>query len=306
MAISNFNPTLWSKGLLVNFNKAHVHGDVMNRDYQGEFGKYGDTVKINSIGRITAKSYVRNAGMGGTGASPTIAAIDRPEIVNGSSLFLAITDSDYINFGIDDLDKIQQTPKLMDDVAREAAYALDNRADVFCNSTLQTGVSGTTGGTGNRLAPRTVGPNPGDGDAYELLVDLGVKLDEQDVFGDRWIILPPWYIGVLRKDVRFTGNGTTENMAILKNGKVPNVTGFDIRQSNNLSGTTAGTLAVSGGPYTILAGIKAAATYAEYVPAPEAFRPQDGRNDAMKIFHDYGAKVIRPYGLASCAVTQAT
>jgi hypothetical protein len=158
----------------------------------------------------------------------------------------------------------------------------------------------------NQLSARTIGTGAGDDDMYELLVDLGVALEEQDVFGDKYIILPPWAVGMLRKDDRFVGNGTGDNVETLKNGKIGRAAGFDIRQSNNLCGTTAGTLATSGGAYTILAGVKEAATFAEQVDKIEGFRPQDGFNDAMKGLHNYGAKVTRPYALASCAITKAS
>jgi hypothetical protein len=304
MSISNFNATLWAKGLLVNLNKVHVHVDVMNRDYEGQIKAVGDTVKISSIGRMTVKAYTRNAGMGGTAASPTIAGIDRPEILQGSSQFLTISESDYLNFAIDDLDKRQQQPKLMNAAMKEAAYALSNDSDLYANSVLQTGVAGTTDGTGNRLTARTIGTGSGDGDAYETLVDLAVKLHEADVTGEMWAIVPPWFVGMLQKDVRFTNYGTGPNRETLLNGKIGRAAGFEIKQSNNLSGATSGTLAVAGGVYTILAGIKDAATFADQIDNMEAYRPQDGRNDAMKMFHDYGAKVTRPYALASVAVTQ--
>jgi hypothetical protein len=300
MSIDNFNPVLWSKAFLFNLNKKHVHADVMNRDYEGEV-KHGQSVKISSIGRISVKAYTRNAGAGGTAASPTIAGIDRPEILQGSSLFLTIDQQKYFNFEIYDIDRWQQVPDLMDKAMKEAAYAMANTVDLFCNQTLQEGVA-----SANQLSARTIGTGAGDDDMYELLVDLGVALEEQDVFGDKYIILPPWAVGMLRKDDRFVGNGTGDNVETLKNGKIGRAAGFDIRQSNNLCGTTAGTLATSGGAYTILAGVKEAATFAEQVDKIEGFRPQDGFNDAMKGLHNYGAKVTRPYALASCAITKAS
>src|SRR3990172_4135004 len=185
MTISNFNPTIWSKAFLDNLNKKHVHAAVCNRDYEGEIKEAGDTVKISSIGRITVSAYTRNAGLGGTAASPTIAGINRPEILQGSSLFLTISEGDYFNFAIDDADKWQQKPKLMGKAMKEAAYAMANDVDLFVNSTLQTGVAGTTDGTGNRLAAVTVGTDPStDDNAYETLVDLHVKLQEADGTGD--------------------------------------------------------------------------------------------------------------------------
>ena len=305
MSITNFNPTIWSKGFLVNLNKRHVHADVCNRDYEGEIKEAGDTVKISSIGRITVRAFTRNAGLGGTDASPTITAIARPEILEGSSLFLTISEGDYFNFGVDNVDAYQQKPKLMDKAMKEAAYAMANAVDQFVNSTIQTGVAGTSDGTGNRLVARSIGTGAGDDDAYEMLVDLGVKLKEADVTGDMWVIVSPWLYGMFQKDVRFTNYGTTENRATLENGRIGRAAGFEIKESNNLSGATAGTLAVAKGVYTILAGVKDACTFAEQINSIDAFKPQDGFSEAVKGLHLYGAKVTRPYALASVAVTQA-
>lgn len=305
MSIGNFNPSIWTKGFLVNLNKVHVHADLLNRDYEGEIQAHGDTVKISSIGRVTVRSYTRNSGLGGTDLLPTITAIARPEITQGSSLFLTVDQEEYFNIAIDDIDKHQQKPKLMDKVMAEAAYAMANEIDQFVNSTLQTGVSGTTNGTGNRLVARTIGVGAGDDDFYELLVDLGVKLRENDVFGPMWAVIPPWATGMLQKDVRFTNYGTDPNRETLLNGKIGRAAGFDLSESNNLSGSTSGTLATAGGVYTVLAGVKEAATYAEQTMGIDAFRPDDGFTDAVKGLQVYGAKVTRPFALASCEVTQA-
>ena len=305
MSISNFNSVVWTKGFLYNLNKQHVHASMMNRDYQGDL-KEGQAVKISSIGRITTWNYTRDAGAVGTAASPTIAGIPRPEILQGSSLFLTVDQLKGFNFEVDDVDAWQQSPKLMDKAMKEAAYSMANVVDLFCNTTLQTGVAGTTDGNGNRLAARTLGPGAGDDDAYEVLVDLVTKLKENDVdVSGASVIVPPWFTGMLQKDVRFTNYGTSENRATLANGKIGRAAGLEILESNNLSGATSGTLAVAGGVYTILACVKEAATFAEQIDKIEAFRPPDGFNDAVKGLHIYGAKVTRPFALASCACVQA-
>lgn len=304
MSIANFNATIWSKGFLFNLNRAHVFAAVMNRDYEGE-AKMGQAVKISSIGRVTVRDYTRNAGAGGSAASPTIAGIARPEILQGSSLFLNIDQQKYFNFEVDDVDAWQQVPKLMDKAMKEAAYAMADTVDLFANTTLQTGVAGTTDDTGNRLSARTVGTGAGDDDAYETLVDLVVKLKEADVTGEMWAVIPPWFTGMLQKDPRFTNYGTSANRETLLNGKIGRAAGLELSESNNLSGATSGTLAVAGGVYTVLAGVKEAATFADQVDSIEAFRPQDGFNDAVKGLHNYGAKVTRPFALASVACVQA-
>lgn len=304
MTLNAFNATIWSKQLIANLNKAHVFSDasVMNRKYEGDLKK-GEAVKILSIGRITSKAYTKNAGAGNTAASPTIAGIDRPEILQSSALWLTADQQYYFNFEIDDVDKAQANVSVMADAMREAAYSISDRIDAFCASTLQTGVAGTTDGTGNRLSARTIS-TVSSPDAYETLVDLGTKLSENDVpKAGRWAAVPPWFYGMLAKDVRFTNYGTSANRETLANGSIGRAFGMEIKESNNLSGATSGTLAVANGVYTILAGVSDAATFGEEVDSIEAFRPQDGFNDAMKGLHVYGAKVTRPYALASCAVT---
>lgn len=298
-------PTWWAKGLQANLNKKLVFAAMMNRKYEGVIKQKGDTVKISSIGRVTISDYTRNAGAGGTAASPTIAGIVRPEILQGSSLFLTIDQAKMFSFEIDDVDAAQIEGGVGAEAMREAGYAMANTIDLYCNSVLQTGVSGTTDGTGNRLAARTIGTGAGDEDAYETLVDLATKLRENDVTGDLKVAVPPWFYGMLQKDVRFTNYGTAENRATLANGIIGRAAGFEISESNNLSGTTSGTLAVAGGPYTIIASVMDAATFASQIVSVEPFRPQDGFNDAVKGLNVYGAKVTRPYALASVAVTSA-
>lgn len=306
MSVSNYIPTQWHAALLTHYNKAHVFKEVMNRDYEGTIRAHGDTVKITSVGDFTVKDYTRNAGMGGTGASPTIAEIDRPEIGQLASQFLSISQLKYLSFGIDNVDKVQAAGDLWAAYMERAGYNLADTCDRYCASVIQTGVAGTGDGNGNRLDARTVGTGAGDAEMYKVLVDLGVKLDENNVPPDgRWAVVPPWAKAMLLLDDRFTNFGTPENKATLRNGLIGEAAGFMIKVSNNLSGATSGTLAVPGGPYTVLAGIKGAATFAEQIDNPVAYTPERGFSDAMKIQHVYGAQVTRPYALASCAITLA-
>ena len=308
MTIINFNPVIWSTGFLANLNRAHVFANVVNRDYEGEIKAFGDQVKIGSIGRVTVRDYTRNSGLGGTDAEvPAIAGIVRPEIAEGSSQFLVIDQQKYFNVAVDDVDARQQKPKLMNNIMEEAGYAMADTVDLHLNSTIQTGVAGTTDATGNRLDARIIGVGAGDDDAYEMLVDLMVKLKEADVTGPGfWAVIPPWMTGMLQKDVRFTNYGTDANRETLLNGIIGRAAGFELSESNNLSGATSGTIAVAGGVYTILAGVKMAVTYAEQIDSIKAFEPDDGFNDAIKGLHIYGSKVTRPFALSSCAATEAS
>lgn len=284
MTIDNFIPTIWAAELLENLNDSHVYVALLNRDYEGDIKNQGDTVKINSIGRVAVGSYTKNV--------TTIS----PETLDDSQQILAITQSDYFAFEIDDIDAVQQKPKLMRAAMKEAAWAMADTADAWVASLLEAGVS--VAAPDNTLTAVTVGTGAADDDAYETLVDLGVRLDESNVpKSGRWVVVPPWYHGLLLKDPRFVSFGTPQNIGRLTNGQIGEAAGFTIAISNNVP--------VSGSAYTVISGFSGAATFAEQINNPEAFRPEAAFSDAMKGLHLYGAKVTRPYGLASVVATAA-
>jgi len=282
MSIDNFSPTIWTAKLLENLNAAHVYANCLNTDYEGEIKGQGDTVKINSIGRITVAPYVKN----------TNALV--PQILQDAQMMLAITQADAFCFEIDDVDKAQSNVTLMNDAMQEAAWAMADVSDLWLAAQLAAGVA-----TANILTPVTVGTGATDKDAYEVLVDLDVRLTANNVprGAGRWVVVPPWYEGLLRKDPRFVSFGTDANKTQLRGEPIGRAGGLEIMLSNNVPVATAA--------YTLIAGTKQAATFAEQVNETEAFRPQGGFADAMKGLQLYGAKVTRPYALASVVATAA-
>lgn len=218
-----------------------------------------------------------------------------PEVLDGTGQTLLIDTSKYFYFAIDDIDQAQQTPKLMNGYMEEAAWGLAEAADDYLAALIAAGVS-----TGNQLTAATVGQGAGDRDAFELIVDMGVKLDVSNTpRNGRWLVVPPWYIGELVKDPRFTSFGTSQNLSVAMKGMVKEMAGFDLMVSNNVP--------VTGSAYTILGGYKGAVTYAESIPKgqPEALRVEGGFADAVKGLHVYGGKVTRPDNIVSCVVTQS-
>lgn len=277
MALENFIPEIWSANLLANLNKTHVYGQdgVVNRDYEGEITGAGDTVRINSIGRVTVSNYVKNTDMAA------------PETLTDAQLTLLIDQLKSFNFQIDDVDKAQQNPKVMAEAMREAAYALRDVNDTFLAS-FHTGADAANL-IGNDTTPIT-GLTPAQ--AYEQLVDLGVKLDEQDVPSEgRTVIVPPWYVGLIEKDDRFVKAGTPASDAVLRNGFTGSAAGFEVLKSNNVP-NTAGT------KYKIQASARIARSYAEQIVSVEAYRPERRFADAVKGLHVYGGKLVRPKALA--------
>ena len=274
MAFTNVIPEVWSARLLEHLDKVHVYAGLMNRDYEGDIRAYGDTVHINQVGDITISDY--------TGSD-----ISDPQELDSTMLDLVIDKAKYFNFQIKDVNNAQSNPKLVDAAMQRASYGMNDVIDQYLASLLLAGVD-----QGNVLYGDTDAVTPTSANAYDYLVDLGVVLNEANVpMMGRWVVVPPWFHGLLLKDPRFVGNGTGYSQAVLQGGLVGEAAGFQIHLSNNVPNT-------SGSKYKVIAGTNAAGAFAEQLVELEAYRLEKNFSDAVKGLHVYGAKVIQPKALA--------
>lgn len=289
--IDNFIPVVWSATLLLALQKVLVYTQprILNRDYEGDIKEKGDTVNINSIGRPTIFDYTKNTDMPG------------PETLEGDERKLTITQSKGFNFQVDDIDKVQGNVELMDPAMNEAAYGLGDLADQFAAAKLLAGATENTIGTVE--TPIVPKPEEGPEGAYENLVDLGVQLDEQNVPADsRWVVVPPWFHGMLTKDHRFVSYAAID---VLYNRQVGEAAGFAILASNNVPQIAAPEEAENTkARFAIMGGSSIAGTYAEQINQVEAYRPEKRFGDAVKGLHLYGAEVTRPEAIAVMHATR--
>lgn len=283
MAINNFIPAIWSRSLLENLRNNLVYGQpgVINRDYEGEIRGAGSSVKIHNIGAVTVSDYTKNTDL------------SAPETLTDGETILSIDRARSFNMQIDDVDTAQQVPKVMEGAMREAAYALANDLDGYLAS-LHT-AAGITTGFGDNTTPIV----PTSTTAYEYLADAYTALDEANCPPQgRWIVVPPWFHGLLRKDQRFVSFGTQDNRAALTNGVIGEAAGFNVLVSNNVKNT-------SGAKYKILFGHASAWTMAMQIEKVEAYRPPLRFADAVKGLNVYGAKVVRPTILGAMTASKA-
>jgi hypothetical protein len=286
MAISAFKPEVWNANLLVALEKSLVYAapGVVNRDYEGDIANYGDTVHITSLADPTVGTYTPHSDI-------TI------EDVDDSDATLLIDQAKYFAFEVDDVEKRQafNGGRVLTEQARKAAYKLRDVADQYVAGLMAAGVD-----AGNLIAEQTVSVSS-TAKAYDVLVDLGVKLDEDSVPDEgRWVIVTPGFYGLLKKDSRFVGAGDAQSAQIRANGIVGEAAGFSVRKTNNAPngpGAGAGKL--------IVAGYSGAVTYAEQINKTEAARKEKGFADIVKGLHLYGSKVVRPTGLAAADIIVA-
>lgn len=275
--MSSFIPEVWAAALLQSLKKSLIYGSGTNRDYEGEIAAAGDTVHINSIGRPTISTYVPNS------------TVITPEAVTTADRTLVVDQAKYFAFEVDDVDARQARGGLIDAAMQEAAYAMVDVADQFIAAAMVAGIA-----TANKVNTGTaVAITTGDL-AYTNLLKLGQKLDEANVPSEgRWAIIPPWYFALLLDNNKFVNNAnpSVRSDAALYNGLIGEAGGLLILKSNNVPIPSAN-------QSSVVAGTRAATTYAEQISKTEAYRPQSSFADAIKGLHLYGAKVVRPDGLA--------
>lgn len=278
MSVDNFIPEIWAARLLASLKKSQVfaQANVVNRDYEGDISQKGDTVRIGGIGAITVKPFTKNTD------------IDAPEVLSDDMTSLLIDQADYFNFLVDDVDRRQAAVNLLDGAMTEAAYSMSDAGDQF--------LAGIMASDGTPFVPDETDLSQA-GAAYEALVDGGTALSEANVVkASRFVVVPPWYFGLLLKDDRFVKFEAGAADRILFNAQIGQAAGFAVLESNNVPGTSSSS--------TIIAGHPSATSYAEQISKTEAFRPERRFADAVKGLHLYGGKVIRPTALAVWEATR--
>jgi len=288
VAITNFIPELWSAAVQLPFEKALVFGQpsVVNRDYEGQIKQQGDTVNITTIGDPTIKTYDKTVDI-------------EVEDLSDGTIKLLIDQGDYFAFRVNDVDKVQAAGDFQGPATQRAGYGLKDKVDRYIAgfAALAAGSGGPI--TANRLGNVSVvngtgtgKPGAGQTSAWNVLVDLNQKLNEQSVPTDgRYVIVSPSFYSALLNDPRFTrvdASGTSEG---LRNGIVGRALGFDVLMSNNTVSASSRNL--------IVAGVPGALSFASQIVETEALRSEKRFADIIRGLHVYGAKITRPEGIAT-------
>jgi hypothetical protein len=246
----------------------------VNRNYEGDIANFGDTVHITSISRPTVADYTKDV----TSISP--------ETLTDATRALVVDQAKYFAFEVDDIDMRQARAggALMSEAAQEAAYSLADTADLY--------IAGLYSGAqaGNQITTTAITTAAL---AVTGLINLKVKLDVANVPQQgRYVIVPPWYHGLLLQSDTFVRVDASGSSEALRNGQVGRAFGFDVYVSNNVTNTT-------GDDYRVCAGVPSAITFAQQIAKVEAYRPEAAFSDALKGLSLYGAKLVRPDAIAT-------
>lgn len=265
MAITNFIPTVWSENLYQELDKKYIGVANCNRDYEGEIREKGNTVRICGVGNVIVSEYTKNVNM------------NAPATLSDNARELKIDQAKYFNFQIDDIDRAQSSPKLMEAAMKNAASALANDADSYIfNLYDQAGASIKCDDVN---IDNIVG----------LIIDARTKLFTNNVADPEDIVIEvsPEIAGmILKAKVSLS----TDNTDVMETGCIGAIGGCKIFVSNNIKKIEGDT----GYAHKCLARTKRAIAFAEQLSEIDAYRPELRFADAVKGLHLYGAKVVYP------------
>lgn len=274
MAISNFIPTIWSETLYSELNKNFVAVNHCNRDFEGDIKSKGSVVNICGVGDITVKDYSANTDM------------SNPQELNDSVTKLEINRAKFFNFQIDDVNKAQSSPKLMEAAMQKAAEAIANEADKHVFSLYAN--------AGKTFVHKTY---TGNTSLYETVLEAREYLYENNVGDNIELFLevsPKVASKILREKIAIPATG--ENA--FENGYLGSIFGCKIFVCNNIAITEND----SEYNHNCIIRTKRAIAFADQLSEVEAYRPEKRFADAVKGLHLYGAKVVYPKEMACIQV----
>lgn len=272
MSYNNFKPIIWSEHIQRQLERDCLFWDAVNHEFQGE-AKRGKKVEIPSIGRPTIGNY--------TGTD-----IGEPEAVSDDALSLEITEAKFFNFGVDDIDKAQSLPGLMDALMSESAAAMAQARDEYIAKIAATGATSAS-------AVLTIDSEDAAKDAIDAAFtalwshDVPVR-EECNIF------LPAFFYQKFRGCMQGL---STDNPKLLESGILGKYTNANVKISNSLY--------KDGDTFHAIVMTKRAVAAAGQINEVEAYRPQQRFQDAVKGLDTYGAKVVRPEQIYVIKCTKA-
>jgi len=261
MAITNFQPTIWSAAILERFNQANVLIPALNRQYEGEL-RAGNTVKITAVNTPTIVDYA--------GASRVIT----PAQMTDTTQSLVINQEKAFSFIVDDIDDVQSAGSF-EPVTRDAGAALSEDAEAVVIAALKSG--GTSAGTG---AITTADH------AYAAVIAIRQALVKANVpTSDRLLAVSPECASLLLGSGSKLTNFDPVGDEPLRNGVIGRLLGFTVIEHPQLTHT-------SNRPALI--GFHAASVgYVGQIDKTEAGRMENKFADYVRGLNVFGTKVLR-------------
>lgn len=262
MAVTTFKKALWEQALIESYKGISVAEIITKRPSSVE----GSKAIFNTAGLTTGlQDYTGTISW---------------EAVNTTAIELVYDKSKYFAFSVDDVDKVQLAGDVMLSVTNDQAYIIKDTIDtaVFAEAVKGAKAGNVIGSTSTKKSITT--PE----DAYNYIVDLGTKLDNNKVpTVGRFVISSPEFVNLLAKDKR-----VIDNTVVLPTGVVQGmeVNGMQVIKTVNCPANQ------------VIALHSSAIGYGKQIDKVEAMRLQNSFADGVRGLVQYGVKTLQGEGIA--------
>ena len=260
MSIQSFKPSVWETALITEFRGISVANLITTPPSKVE----GEKAIFNKISGGTIKDYEGTVEYDTVSTAPI-------ELIYNKKKYFAIT--------VEDVDAVQACADVLQTTVREKALDLKEviDGDVFAEAVAKCP-------TGNKIGSASAKIDLNTKSAYDLVVDLGVKLSKKKVpKANRFVLASSEVVQQMAKDTRFA-----QNYTVLENGIVQGATinGMTIVETEDLPANV------------ILCLHKSALGKGEQLDEVEPLRLQNAFADAVRGLLVYGIKDLRPNAIA--------
>ena len=260
MSYENFKPSVWSQFIQRELEKKCRLVEDCWKQFEGEAQK-GKQVKVLGVGEVSIGNY--------DGSS-----IGAPEIVEDKSVILDIDQAKFFNFMVDDVDRAQSVPGLMETLIKEATHKMAQVRDSFVASLAAQSTAITEAG-------QITTPEAAKAALDEALLSL--RDNDVDLEDEVVIEVAPFFYQLLRDQLAAL---KTNNDELIAKGVVGMYDNCQVKLSNNLY--------TDGTDTYMMVRTKRAIAFAGAIDKVEAYRPETLFSDAMKGLNVFGAKIVRP------------
>jgi len=313
-----FIPTLWSGKLLAKFYQNTMLSEIANTDYEGELKNQGDTIRIRLAPSININDY--EVGSNLSYEVPTPIYQD-----------MQVNKGKYFGVQVNDVLAYQSDMDLMnmftEDAAKQLKIAIEN--EVFFNNFVTEGPAAANegGSAGAISAAYNLGTDttPVDqssaANVLNAILRMSSVLDEQNVPEDgRFLVISPYDRHLLMQSNIAQAYFTGDQSSIVRTGKIGMLDRFTVYVSNLLPRGEAGKALVPALSATstgaavsnakarrlMVAGTKAANSFAMTVNKTEPLRNQTDFGDIVRGLAVYGRKVVKPEAMVTAIVGSAS
>ncbi len=313
-----FIPTLWSGKLLAKFYQNTMLSEIANTDYEGELKNQGDTIRIRLAPSISISDY-------------TVGQSLSYEVPTPIFQDMQVNKGKYFGVQVNDVLAYQSDMNLMnmftEDAAKQLKIAIEN--EVFFNNMVTEGPAAANEGAtaGAISAAYNLGTDTAPIDqatpenVLNAILRMSTVLDEQNVPEDgRWLLISPYDRHLLMQSNIAQAYFTGDAQSTIRSGKIGMLDRFTVYVSNLLPKGAAGKALVAGltdpatggavanakARRTMVAGTKAAMSFAMTVNKTEPLRNQTDFGDIVRGLAVYGRKTVKPEALVVAQVGSAT